>query len=174
MFGRLIAPAAPAGGRLHFRPDNQRQISLDSDHTCSYRTHLISLLILWNFFAAVQQAYCEYSGYVREQKIFLIWLLSVNVSGEWCQGGPEVVSTYPGVVSEYHHPIYISLRNLKCVSSTSVLGIETNTRERESRGCFTFYLVWLCTRVNGQKRVKKSVKGYIEGGSEHKKESILL
>jgi hypothetical protein len=48
----------------HFRPDNQRQISLDLSHTCRIRKRLISLINSATFFEIIRLARCEYSKLV--------------------------------------------------------------------------------------------------------------
>jgi hypothetical protein len=45
----------------HFRPDNQRQISLDLSHTCRVRKRLISLMNSATFLKIIRFARCEYS-----------------------------------------------------------------------------------------------------------------
>ncbi len=45
----------------HFRPDNQRQISLDLSYTCRVRKPLISLINSATFFEIIRLARCEYS-----------------------------------------------------------------------------------------------------------------
>ncbi len=45
----------------HFRPDNQRQISLDLSHTCRVRKRLNSLINSATFLKIVRLARCEYS-----------------------------------------------------------------------------------------------------------------
>jgi hypothetical protein len=49
--------------RSHFRPDNQRQISLDLSHFCRYRMLLISLVNFATFFKFMSLARYEYSRY---------------------------------------------------------------------------------------------------------------
>jgi hypothetical protein len=50
----------------HFRPDNQRQISLDLNHACRYRKRLISSIILQNFYVAelTLQNGADWSGFL--------------------------------------------------------------------------------------------------------------
>jgi hypothetical protein len=45
----------------HFRPDNQRQISLDLSHTCRIRKRLISLINFVTFLKIIRLTRCEYS-----------------------------------------------------------------------------------------------------------------
>jgi hypothetical protein len=45
----------------HFRPDNQRQISLVLSHTCRIRKRLISSINFATFFEIIRLARCEYS-----------------------------------------------------------------------------------------------------------------
>jgi hypothetical protein len=47
-----------------FRPDNQRQISLDLSHTCRVQKRLISLINSATFFEIISLARCEYSKLV--------------------------------------------------------------------------------------------------------------
>jgi hypothetical protein len=57
----------------HFRPDNQRQISLDLSRTCRYQKRLISLVSFANFFEIMWSAQCEYSKSISSVLFLLFW-----------------------------------------------------------------------------------------------------
>jgi hypothetical protein len=65
----------------HFRPDNQRQISLDLSHTCRIRKRLISLINFAAFFEIIRLARCEYSKLVS---VYSLSKESVLVFEEKC------------------------------------------------------------------------------------------
>ncbi len=83
----------------HFRPDNQRQISLVLNHTCRNRKRLISLINSATFFEIMRLARCEYSKYFCEIVSIVVFevfpsdlVSECQRNRSWCQPNRTSVS----------------------------------------------------------------------------------
>jgi hypothetical protein len=86
-----ISTSEKASKSSHFKPDNQRQISLVLSYAFRYRMRLINLVSFAIFFEIMRLGCREYS---KHCSCYLFWLRDVAVSGEGCWGNRRGVLRY--------------------------------------------------------------------------------